>query len=380
MPLQAEQEQQYWLWLHHAGPALHQHIIELLPHLPSLGSLLEWSESALYAAGFTKTQTHTLLKPDYTVIQPTLDWLAESAQHHVIPYHDPRYPALLKQISDPPFVLYLKGSPHILSAPQLGVVGARKATPAGCGLAFDWSKSLSEVGLTITSGMALGIDAQAHRGAIAAKCPTIAVVGTSPDIDYPRQHTRLAQEILAQGGAVVSEYWPTTPALVHHFPRRNRLISGLSRGVFVVEAALRSGSLITARMALEQNREVFALPGSIHNPFAQGTNHLIKQGAKLVDCTSDILEEYTDFFQKQKISSETGQDSILCAHLGKEEVKILQAIAEYPTGVEAIVNETGFCAQTVSSRLMELMFQGLIKAMPGGYVRVRGAQNERECA
>lgn len=376
----SERDLQVGLWLHHAGRNLAQQLIPLLPHLDSLSALLEWSETALRASGFTSQHIKTLFQPDWAVIAPTLDWLAQSEQHHAIFYTDSRYPPLLKQLPDPPLVLYLKGRPEVLNLPQLGVVGARKATPSGCDTAFHWAKRLTEVGITVTSGMALGIDAEAHLGAIAAGGPTIAVVGTSPDIDYPRKHSRLACDILATGGAIVSEFWPTTQPLAENFPRRNRIISGLSQGVLVVEAALRSGSLITARMALEQNREVFAIPGSIANPMARGTNHLIKQGAKLVDCIEDILEEYKLTAQCDKSSPDTGQDAVLCTHLGKEEMKILHAIEEHLTGVEAIVSQTGFSAQTVSSRLVELQFQGLIKAMPGGYVRVRRAQHERECA
>jgi DNA processing protein len=301
-------------------------------------------------------------------------------QHLVIEYHDPRYPERLKQISDPPAVLYLRGNPEVLNMPQLAIVGARKASPSGCEIAFQWAKALTEAGITVTSGMALGIDGAAHRGAVTAQGPTLAVIGTGVDIIYPYKHRQLAQDILDNGGAILSELKPTTPPLASNFPRRNRIISGLSQGVLVVEAALRSGSLITARMALEQNRDVFAVPGSLHNPMARGTNHLIKQGAKLVDCIEDILEEFQILTEQKKSSSRPGQVPILCTHLEKEEVEILKAIEDHLTGVEAIVNQTGLPAQTVSSRLVELQFQGLIKAIPGGYVRVRSVQNERECA
>jgi DNA processing protein len=348
MTLTVKRDLHYWLWLHRTG--------------------------------LRNPQQGLLDEPDFSLIEPTLAWLAQSTQHHAIVYDDPRYPELLKQIPDPPLVLYLKGNPEVLMNPQLAMVGARKASPTGCETAFRWAQALTQAGITITSGMALGIDGEAHRGALAAQGPTIAVVGTSPDIDYPAKHRRLAQEIVEQGGAVLSEFWPTTQPLAANFPRRNRIISGLSQAVLVVEAALKSGSLITARMALEQNRDVFAIPGSILNPMARGTNHLIKQGAKLVDCLEDIFEEFQIFNLHEKSLPETGQDTILCTHLDKEEAKILQAIEDHLTGVEAIVNRTGLPAQTVSSRLVELQFQGLIKAMPGGYVRVRRAQNERECA
>jgi DNA processing protein len=367
----AERDLSYWLWMHRVSPSLHQQVIGLLSQGGDLDAVLAWSETK---------QINALLKPDYSLIQPVLDWLAQSDDHHVIPYTHAAYPALLKQIPDPPLVLYLKGHPELLSRRQMAIVGARKATPMGCDTAFRWAKALTEAGITVTSGMALGIDAEAHRGALAAKGPTLAVVGTSPDIDYPKQHRALAQAIVDQGGAVLSEFWPTTPALPSNFPRRNRIISGLAQGVLVVEAALRSGSLITARMALEQNREVFAIPGSIANPMARGTNHLIKQGAKLVDCLEDILEEFQADLFGQNFFEETGQDPVLCSHLPKEDVNILSALEEHPIGVEAIVTQTGYSAQQVSSRLMELQFQGLIKAMPGGYIRVRRAQNERECA
>lgn len=370
----------YGLWLHRAGRNLCQRLISHLPELGSVAALQDCSEMRLKSMGFTVAQIKHLLSPDWARIQPTLDWLEESPQHQAILYTDSRYPALLKQIPDPPLVLYLKGRAEILNKPQLAIVGSRKSTPSAGSIAFDWAKALTLQGVTITSGLALGIDAQAHQGALAGGGPTIAVMGTSPDLVYPSQHGRLACDILARGGALVSELWPSTAPLAENFPRRNRIISGLSQGVLVVEAALRSGSLITARMALEQNREVFAIPGSIHNLMARGTNHLIKQGAKLVDCLEDIAEEFNLQQSPEKNFQEAGQDAVLCTQLEEDERAILRTIEDQVTSVEAIVTHTGYSVQRVSSRLVELQFQGLIKAMPGGYVRVRRAQHERECA
>jgi len=209
---------------------------------------------------------------------------------HILTLHDPAYPALLKEIADPPPLLFVRGDPAVLSRPQLGIVGSRNPTPGGRSLAEDFARSLSRCGLVVTSGMALGIDAAGHRGALRGGGTTLAVAGTGPDRIYPARHRDLARAIVEQG-AIISEFAPGTPALPSNFPRRNRIISGLSLGVLVVEAACRSGSLITARLAAEQGREVFALPGSIHNPLARGCHHLIRQGAKLVEDIEDIVEE-----------------------------------------------------------------------------------------
>lgn len=379
MTQEASDGRNYWLWLHHASQGLQKKIRHCYAHLPEVNVLKSLPPQKLRAMGFDDDEIKYLQTPNLSILSRTNAWLAQSSSHDVLTLSDPRYPALLKEITDPPLVLYTLGDVTILNNLQLGVVGARKATPFAKGLTQDWCKSMSEAGVTITSGLALGIDGEAHTGAVCANKPTIGVLGTSPDVIYPRRHKGLAKQILDCGGVLISELWPTTQAMPENFPRRNRIISGLSRAVLVVEALIRSGSLITARTALDQNRDVFAVPGSLNNPLSKGPHHLIKQGAKLVDNVADILDELC-IEAHAKNASQTGQCQNLCTNLSKEEVKILKATEEYMTSVETIVARTGFSAQEVSSRLLELQFQGYIKTMPGGYVRVRRAQNERECA
>ena len=222
--------------------------------------------------------------------QADLDWLGAAADRHVLFLDQPGYPFRLAQIADPPLALLLQGNPAPLHAPQLAIVGSRNASPAGRETAFEMASALAGLGFVVTSGLAEGVDGAAHRGAVTANGSTIAVLGTGPDRVYPRQHANLAKDI-CRLGALVSEQPVGTPPRGFNFPRRNRIISGLSLGVLVVEAGAHSGSLITARLAAEQGREVFAIPGGIHNPLARGCHSLIRNGAKLVESVTDILEE-----------------------------------------------------------------------------------------
>src|SRR5690554_1091366 len=209
----------------------------------------------------------------------------------VLGFDHAHYPRLLTEIPDPPLVLWVRGELTALGLPQLGIVGSRHASRSGAKLAYDFSSALARSGVIACSGLALGIDAAAHRGCVDQQKATVAVLGTGVDRIYPRQHQPLAEQILASGGALVSEYPPGTAPLQGHFPRRNRIISGLSVGTLVVEAAIRSGSLITARLALEQGREVFAIPGSIHNPLSRGCHALIREGATLVETVAQVIEQ-----------------------------------------------------------------------------------------
>jgi DNA processing protein len=218
-------------------------------------------------------------------------WLSESPEHHLLSLDDPRYPGELLQMADPPLLLYVLGQLAVLQHPQrLAIVGSRNPTPQGEAHAREFAHALGAAGVCVVSGLALGVDGAAHTGALDAGAPTIAVVGTGLDRVYPKRHLALAHRIAAQG-AIVSEYPLGSAPLAAHFPQRNRIISGLSQGTLVVEAALQSGSLITARLAAEQGREVFAIPGSIHAPQARGCHALIRQGAKLVESAQDILED-----------------------------------------------------------------------------------------
>ncbi len=302
-------------------------------------------------------------------------WL-EMPNHHLVMLGSPHYPALLAQLPDAPLGLFVSGNPTLLNAPQLAIVGSRNPTPYGRELAEAFAKHLSACGLCITSGLAAGIDAASHRGALASKTgATLAVCGTGLDIIYPRSSTTLAADI-ERYGALVSEFPPGTPPRKHHFPQRNRIISGLSLGVLVVEATLHSGSLITARLAGDQGREVFAIPGSVHNPLAKGCHQLIRQGAKLVDSAADILIELGPLAATLGITAQPDTSNpldstgISQARLDKDYKILLDALGFEPLGVDQLVMRSGLKADAVASMLLILELEGRIESYPGGlYLR-----------
>lgn len=302
---------------------------------------------------------------------PTDNWL-DSPDAHLLTPADAGYPALLRQIASAPPQLFVRGNVDALSLPQLAIVGSRNATPAGAETAHSFASHLAARGFCITSGLAEGIDAAAHRGALAAPGRTLAVCGTGPDIVYPRQHQRLAEEIVAAGGAIVSEFAPGTPVLRANFPRRNRLISGLSVGTLVVEAGVRSGALITARHAMEQGREVFAIPGSIHNPVARGCHYLIRNGAKLVETATDIVEELSGLLASLQLpDTPVGVGVTLgvpdsAAEPDAEYARLLAAMAWDPVDADSLVARSGLTIGEVSSMLLMLELQGSVRALSGG--------------
>jgi DNA processing protein len=299
-----------------------------------------------------------------SVIASTEHWLASSPRHALISLADADYPPLLLATPDPPPLLFAVGRVELLSRPALAIVGSRNATRQGVAHAEDFAGALAKVGVTIVSGLALGIDAAAHRGALDADsdASTIAVVGTGVDAVYPASNRALTQRIRDEG-VVVSEFPLRTPAIAHNFPRRNRVIAGLSRGVLVVEAALRSGSLITARLAADAGREVFAIPGSIHSPVARGCHRLIREGAKLVESAHDIAED----LGLERIAApapqvvEPGEHSELLAHIGHD-----------PVGLDALAERTGRDAAMLAAALLELELAQDIERLPGNrYQRLR---------
>ena len=287
-------------------------------------------------------------------VDRSIDWASQPGQC-ILTLADAAYPAALLEIADPPNVLYVRGNPALLQTRGLGMVGSRNATPQGLQTAESFAKTLAGKGLTIISGLALGIDAAAHRGALAAGGATIAVIGTGADRLYPARNKELALAI-AEHGAIVSEFPLGTPAIASNFPRRNRIISGLSRGVLVVEAAPESGSLITARLAGEQGREVFAIPGSIHSPVARGCHKLIKQGAKLVETAQDVLEELGSF---ETIPSPPESLSEI------DENPLLTAIGHDPCSLDELVERTGFPADQLLAELLTLELTGQLATLPG---------------
>jgi DNA processing protein len=300
----------------------------------------------------------------------SLNWLHKTRHAAIITLKDPLYPKDLKEIFDPPPILYSQGDSSLLTSIQLAIVGSRDATSFGLEQATEFAVALADAGFTITSGMALGIDGASHKGALRAGGRTVAVLGCGVNVLYPRQHARLACEILERG-CIVSEFPIGTPPLPQNFPRRNRIISGLSLGVLIVEAAAKSGSLITADHALNQGREVFAIPSSIKNSRAKGCHELIRKGAKLVDCITDIIEELTHLlphdFRGRKA---TGINRVSKVTLTEAQQLLLNYIEQEPTCTDLIVDQTGLVTSEVGSILLELEIQGLIATVPGGYARV----------
>lgn len=291
-----------------------------------------------------------------------LAWLQNAPDRHVLLLDQPGYPPQLAQIPDPPLALLIEGDAGLLSAPQIAIVGSRNASPAGRETAFAMAAALSGCGLLVTSGLAEGVDGAAHRGALAGNSPTLAVLGTGPDRVYPRQHQALAGEI-RQRGALLSEQPVGMPPRSFNFPRRNRIISGLSLGVLVVEAGPQSGSLITARLAAEQGREVFAIPGGIHNPLARGCHALIREGAKLVETVSDILEELPPVgrgLNPASASPLASGPSDLAAN------PILANLGDSPVSLDLLVARTGLTVAEVSTMLLTLQLDGLVTSLPGG--------------
>ena len=294
-----------------------------------------------------------LLDTDCTAqIDAALRW-TEQPGCHLLTLADAQYPKGLLEIPDPPCLLYIRGQPDLFAKPGLAIVGSRNATPAGCQTAEAFGRALADGGLSIISGMALGIDAAAHRGALDGNGVTIAVIGTGADRIYPARNRELALDIAARG-IILSEFPLGTPALAANFPRRNRLISGLARGVLVVEAALQSGSLITARLAGDQGREVFAIPGSIHSPLSRGCHQLIKQGAKLVETATDILEELGLSFTPANHQAS-----------GENDDPLLAALTYDPISFDLLLSRSGLPADQLAARLLELELAGELAPLPG---------------
>ena len=297
---------------------------------------------------------------------------------------DPQFPPALRAIPDPPLLLFIQGAAALLHHPQIAVVGSRRASAQGLSLAREIAGELVDFGFQITSGLALGIDGAAHEGALHASGTTIAVIGTGHDQPYPRSHIGLRDRIARQG-VVVSEYPPGTPARAGHFPRRNRIISGLAQGILVVEAGLKSGSLITAHTALEQGREVFAMPGSVRNPESRGCHYLIRQGAHLVESASDIVAELSAFWvdaPERRALEGMPAHGERAAKVGRSEAPagpaegcdahaVLQALGYDPQSTDDLCEATGLAAPPLLQALLTLELEGLVEAVPGGYQRIR---------
>jgi DNA processing protein len=373
-----------WLTLLRA-PGLHAgRLRPLLERFGSADGILAATPSALRESGASAALVDWLQSRrgrSDPAIDAELRWLEHEA-HHFVPLVSEDYPPLLAEVSDAPVGLFVRGDPAVLSLPQLAIVGSRNPTAGGRDHATSFAADLARRGLAITSGLAIGIDAAAHQGALAAQSITVAVCGTGLDVDYPSAHRALAAAI-AQRGALVSEFPLGMPALQANFPRRNRIISGLTLGTLVVEAALRSGSLITARLAAEQGREVFAIPGSIHNPLARGCHQLLRQGAQLVETVDDIFAELRPLVgalapalqaavcvERKPCADEPETPAAVGPALDKAYEILLDALGFEPAGVDTLVERTGFAADEVAAMLLILELDGKLESRPGGsYVR-----------
>jgi len=343
--------------MHRIGPIT---VVKLIKRWPDLQEMFELPVGSLEKAGLPKALAQTIAAFDLHQIDEDWRW-QEHKNHYLLTWLDSDYPALLKEIHDPPIVLYAKGDLASFKQKSVAMVGTRKPSVTGSESAYHFARELAIKNITIVSGLALGIDAQAHQGCLDVGGKTVAVMGTGINVTYPRRHAFLADKI-AQSGLLLSEFPLGMQPIAGHFPRRNRIISGLSLLTLIVEAAIRSGSLITARLALEQNRDVLAIPGSIHNPQTRGCHHLLQQGAKLVTSVRDVLDELN-------IASPDQGDQNAKQALAYDLVNLVKFIGFEVTSVDQIVARSGLDLSVVTCGLADLELQGVIKAVTGGYTR-----------
>lgn len=358
----------YWLValrMPDIGPVTFRRWLELFEN--NIDALFSASISDLQQRGFKAEEIALITSADWKSAEQDLFWLKQS-ECHLLTFQDKHYPELLRQVRSAPLVLFVKGNPDLLTKPQIAIVGSRHPTANGYETAMRFAKQLTSLGLVVTSGMALGIDAASHKGAL-SEGETIAVMGAGLKHIYPPANRKLAVQILDKG-ALVSEFLPDQLPQPKNFPVRNRVISGLSLGVLVVEAALRSGSLITAHDAINQGREVFAIPGSIHNPLARGCHYLLRQGAKLVETTHDILEELEGFKNMLSSAANVQPISSKVDNFENKQQQVYSQIGYETTALEAIIVRSGLTASEVSSILLSLELKGCARTVPGGYVRI----------
>lgn len=391
-----DSEQLGWLKLVLA-PSLGPAQLDALEIEPDqLGALPEFSDRELKRLGLGEQAVRGLRDIEPEVLETALAWLDHPAHHFVI-RKDAYYPPLLRRIPDAPLGLFVNGDRGCLLRPQIAVVGSRNATAGGLSIAREFAGFLSRAGLVVTSGMALGVDGAAHEAAIAAGGATLAVAGTGPDQVYPARHRELALRIV-DNGAVVSSFAPGVGPRAGHFPARNRIISGMSVGVVVIEAGIQSGSLITARLAGEQGREVFAVPGSIRNPMARGCHRLIRQGARLVEAPAELVDDLNPLISElagelrgllelrpAHAADEHGADAGDSVVSGEDEPTykddadveaLLAAVGYDPVSVDEIVARTDLTTQAISSMLLELELQGRVMALGGGRYSKTGMDQE----
>jgi DNA processing protein len=362
-----------WMALHRSPQISAGALRRIARYVPEPQALFGLSKANLAALKISPEAQQAAKKAvDSAQVEQDLKQI-QSLAISVIPLNDERYPLLLSQISDPPALLYVRGNPELLNHPQLAMVGSRRSSRQGKDNAFRFARAFANNGFAVCSGLALGIDAECHRGALADNGNTVAVVGTGVDIVYPAANRRLFEQVL-QHGAIVSEFPLGTQPRPSLFPQRNRMISGLSLGVLVVEAALRSGSLITARCALEQGREVFAIPSSIHNTSSHGCHALIKQGAKLVETSADVLEELEGWLLPGNVKPAADEHSDTASaeqlSVSPREQQLIDLLGFDPAPIDLLQQQSGWSLAELASVLTTLELKGLVENMAGCYQRL----------
>jgi DNA processing protein len=355
---------QQWLTLAHAYVNVTE-LQALSERFGDIQTIVRQSEGALMGVGLSDKKAKAVSSPDQRAIEAALSWLDKDS-HHIVHYGGDDYPNMLTQQSGAPLMLFINGDIDALHLPSIAIVGSRNPTRGGARNAVDFSRHLARSGYTIVSGLAQGIDSAAHRGALDVKKPTVAFLGHGIDRVYPAQNYDLAHQI-AECGALVTEYPLGAPPDKRHFPERNRLISGLTLGTLVIEAARRSGSLITARLAAEQGREVFALPGSIHNPLARGCHQLIRQGAKLVETAADISAELVPLAgHMQQNLMESTENKVLSTDDDDDYSDLRKILSHDPVSINQLEAQSGLTIDQLSSMLLILELRGEIEALSGG--------------
>lgn len=364
-------EVKYWVALLRApgiGPTMARKLVD---YFGGCEAIFQVDRQRLQALGCKAPAIDWFREPDWALCEPDLQWLAQP-DNHFVTCQEAAWPERLHNVPDAPVALYAMGDVDLLKLPQLAIVGSRNPTESGRKAALEFGRHLAKQGMVVTSGMALGVDAAAHEGALAANGFTIAVCGTGLDRVYPKRNHALAKDIAAKG-LLLSEFTIGTPVMAHNFPKRNRIISGLSLGTLVVEAAVRSGSLITARYASEQGREVFAMPGSIHNPLARGCHKLIRDGAKLVENAEHILEELAPLLGDagRELAAQSEEAATDSAKNPEQHPSPLMAFIEYdPVSADFLIEKSGLTPAEVSSMLVMLELEGaIVKTSTGAFQR-----------
>jgi DNA processing protein len=371
---------EHWLAAVRAPAMAGSKLIKAVDQAGGMDALVNSDTARLKQLGLGQETINALRQPDQELLRTDLQWLSE-ANHHLLAWDCDAYPALLRRIPSPPAALFIDGDPEILWQPQIAVIGSRNPTRGGREHARAFSAEFCRSGLTITSGLASGIDSAAHDAALSCGGQTIAVTGTGLDIVYPASGKQLAERI-SRAGAMVSEFPPGSPPLRSHFPSRNRIISGLSLGVLVIEAGLNSGTLITARQAAEQGRDVFALPGSLHNPMVKGCHRLIREGARLVETVGDVMSELAPLASALASELQSRIDAPLEAQASPAEKsadipddpeyrELLAALKFDPRSVDELVSLTRLPVQSVSSMLLMLELRGLVESHSSGRYSVK---------